>query len=289
MQTYSRRKKVPFRIATSVLLGITAGLAGHLNALAATANVSIVNFAFNPATVTINVNDQVKWTWASGATSHSTTSDTSLWDSGLHTNGFTFSHTFGAAGNFPYFCSLHPFMTASVTVQAGNAPPSVSITAPTNGSTFVAPWTGTLRASASDSDGTVSKVDFFAGATLLGTVTSPGATLSLGVTNLAAGNYTLTAVATDNGGAQTTSTGVGIQVLQPAPITLSSPQHLASGVFQFKYTATPGLSYVIRRSGGLPVFTPIATNAATQNPETFQDASPPGGFNFYSIHVLPNP
>ncbi len=48
-------------------------------AMAAVANISIVNFAFTPSSVNIHVNDSVKWTWAGSP--HSTTSDTGLWES----------------------------------------------------------------------------------------------------------------------------------------------------------------------------------------------------------------
>ena len=98
----------------------------------------------------------------------------------------------------------------------GNAPPQVAITSPTNGATFIAPWTGTIQAAASDADGTLTKVDFFAGMTLLGTVDNPSANPSLTVTKLAAGSYMLTAVATDNGGASSTSAGVTISVVAPS-------------------------------------------------------------------------
>src|ERR1017187_9847243 len=144
---------------------------------AAVVNVSIQDYFFNPAAVTINVNDQILWTWAD-ADLHSSTSGVyptpdGLWESGLFAQqGVTFSHSFTSAGTFPYYCSYHGF-TGSVTVQAANVPPSVAITAPTNGAVFAAPWTGAIKATASDSDGTVSKVDFFAGTTRLGTVTSP--------------------------------------------------------------------------------------------------------------------
>src|SRR5882672_2245912 len=64
-------------------------------------NVSIGDFFFSPAAVTINVNDQVKWTWI-GSVGHTTTSNTGLWDSGVKGNGSTFVTTFATAGTFPY-------------------------------------------------------------------------------------------------------------------------------------------------------------------------------------------
>jgi plastocyanin len=260
---------------------------------AAVTNVSVVNFAFTPSAVTINVNDQVLWTWNSGLTSHSTTSigtAAGLWNSGLHPSPFSFTNTFPTAGSFPYWCSLHTtIQQGSVTVQAANVPPTVSLSAPTNGATFAAPWTGTIQAAASDPDGSVTKVEFFAGATSLGAVNNPGPTPSITVTNLAAGNYTLTAVATDNGGAMTTSSGVSVHVVQPAQILLSTPRHLSGTSFQFSYSATPGLSYIIHRSGQLPIFAPVATNTATLSTETFQDNNATGVLNFYQVRLAPNP
>jgi hypothetical protein len=92
----------------------------------------------------------------------------------------------------------------------GNNPPTVSITSPSNGATFTAPANITINATASDSDGTVTKVDFYQGTTLLGTdTTSP---YSNTWNNVAAGSYTLTAKATDNGGAFTTSSPINITV-----------------------------------------------------------------------------
>jgi plastocyanin len=89
-------------------------------------NINIVDFAFQPSSVTVQVGDTVKWTWT-GASSHSSTSDTSLWDSGVHGTGFVFTNSFAAAGNFPFHCSVHPFMTGSITVQAAatNSPPTI--------------------------------------------------------------------------------------------------------------------------------------------------------------------
>jgi plastocyanin len=272
------------------LCGLVGGLLGGASpASAAFTNVSVVDFAFSPSAVTINVNDKVIWTYNSGSSAHSTTSTSGLWDSSVRAAPWSFTNTFTSAGTFGYICTLHPFMTGAVTVQSANVPPTVSLTSPTNGATFAAPWTGTIQASASDPDGSVTKVEFFAGATSLGAVNNPSATPSITVTNLAAGNYTLTAVATDNGGAMTMSSGVSIHVVQPSQILLSAPRRLSGTSFQFSYSATPGLSYIVQRSGQLPNFAPIATNAATLSTETFQDNNASGLLNFYQVRLAPNP
>jgi hypothetical protein len=91
-----------------------------------------------------------------------------------------------------------------------NTPPSVSITAPANGASYTAPATIAITSSASDTNGSVAKVEFFNGSTKLGEDTS--APYSFSWTNVAAGAYTLTARATDNQGASTTSSGVSITV-----------------------------------------------------------------------------
>jgi plastocyanin/FtsP/CotA-like multicopper oxidase with cupredoxin domain len=72
---------------------------------AKTATVHVVDFQFNPDPVNIKAGDTVQWVW--DADDHSTTSDTAVWDSGVHNKPFTFSHTFPAAGTFPYHCVIH--------------------------------------------------------------------------------------------------------------------------------------------------------------------------------------
>ena len=99
----------------------------------------------------------------------------------------------------------------------GDIPPSVSLTAPTSGTQFTAPATTTLTASASDPDGTITKVDFYANGALIGSdTTSPYASSWTGV---AAGLYALTAVATDNRGftATTATTSVTVAAAPPPP------------------------------------------------------------------------
>jgi plastocyanin len=255
-------------------------------------DVSVGDDFFSPANATINAGDAVHWSWT-GINSHSSTSTSSpaLWDSGIHGNGFSFSFTFPNAGSFPYECVVHAAfgMVGSVTVQAVNLPPTVSMTAPTNGATFAAPWTGTLSARSSDPDGTVTRLKFLSGAIVLGTVTNPPATASIRVTNLAAATYTFTAQATDNGGASTTSAGVTVHVVTPAVITLSEPQRPTSSSFQFTYTATPGLHYIVRRSSDLSTFVSLRTNLAAASPVTFVDTNATGTMNYYRVELQPNP
>jgi len=107
----------------------------------------------------------------------------------------------------------------------GNNPPTVSITSPISGATFTAPASVTISASASDSDGTVTQVQFYQGSTLLGTDTS--SPYSYAWNSVGQGSYSLTAVATDNGGATTTSTAVNITVNpagnNPPTVSITAP------------------------------------------------------------------
>jgi Bacterial Ig domain/Secretion system C-terminal sorting domain len=88
--------------------------------------------------------------------------------------------------------------------------PTINITSPANNATFTEPSTITINAMAADADGTVTKVDFYNGATLLGSDnTSP---YSFTWTNVAAGNYNISAKATDNSGYTTISSFVKVIV-----------------------------------------------------------------------------
>jgi plastocyanin len=277
----------------SRLLLLLIGLGGGFCPVAleaTTTNVSVGDNVFTPSSMTINASDTVHWTWV-GVSLHSSTANgtPAMWDSGIVGNGSGFSFTFNSAGSFPYHCNVHALQTGTVTVQAANQPPRVGFTVPANNSTFSAPWTGTLQATNSDPDGTVVRVQFLAGATSLGTITNPAATATLRVTNIAAGNYTLTAKATDNQGTVTTSAGMTIHVVTPAPIILSSPQRVLPSTFQFNYTTTTNLKYVIERSGGLAGFTPLATNNASGSTASFTDNTATGALEYYRIKLQPNP
>jgi hypothetical protein len=109
-------------------------------------------------------------------------------------------------------CEGNRATLAVVIAAAGNIPPTVSITAPANNANLT---TGsiTITATAADADGTVSKVDFYNGTTLLGSSTT--APYSFTWTAVAVGTYSLTAKATDNKAAVTTSSTIAITVIAP--------------------------------------------------------------------------
>jgi plastocyanin len=83
----------------------------------AMAKVKIVNFAFKPATLNIAAGTTVIWKNTS-LTSHTVTSDTGAFDSGIIAGGAKYKHRFKKPGTFAYHCSIHPQMTASVVVSA---------------------------------------------------------------------------------------------------------------------------------------------------------------------------
>jgi fibronectin type 3 domain-containing protein len=114
------------------------------------------------------------------------------------------------AGTFSATIPSDTLFTLTGVTGPANVAPTVSLTAPTNGATFTAPATVDLAATAADSDGTVTKVDFYNGSTLLGTSTS--APYAYSWANVPAGPHTLSAKATDNAGATTTSAPVAITV-----------------------------------------------------------------------------
>jgi hypothetical protein len=96
------------------------------------------------------------------------------------------------------------------TIQSTNTPPTVSMTSPANNATFTAGAAITLTATASDADGTVRKVAFYSGATLLSIDSVAPYTYNYSAST--AGTYTFSAVATDNAGASTTSASVSVTV-----------------------------------------------------------------------------
>lgn len=270
---------------------VSATLAWHA-ASAATFNVSFGSFFFNPNNLTINVGDTVTWTGPSGQHTVTGTNAEPMCGSGLVMSSC--SHTFMTPGTYGYECIVFGHAAAGmvgrlvVNPAPSNAPPVVSITSPANGTVFAAPANVAITAHATDSDGSVTNVQFFANANSVGATNGAGPVFTLKANGLAAGSYALTAKATDNGGASTTSGTVNISVVAPVAVSNSSPR-VANGQFSFNYTANPGLQYVVQNSSNLVNWVPIATNTAAGSNVNVTDSFNVGGMRFYRVGRLPNP
>jgi plastocyanin len=71
--------------------------------------------ASGPAAITVKVGTTVTWT-NKDSDPHTVTTSNGPLHSPTMQGGATFSYTFTAAGTFNYLCTIHPFMTATVTV-----------------------------------------------------------------------------------------------------------------------------------------------------------------------------
>ncbi len=100
-----------------LLVMLLSGIFLGGQALAKTEEISIVDFAFAPALDTVSVNDSVRWT-NNGATAHSSTSNTGIWDSGTLNPGQSYTRQFTAVGTFNYLCTFHPFMQGVIVVRS---------------------------------------------------------------------------------------------------------------------------------------------------------------------------
>ena len=103
-----------------------------------TVSVGESGMNFSPDSITIAPGDTIEWLWYSASapyptppvypTFHSVTAGTpaqptpNVFDSGVHTAPYVFSHTFATAGSFPYFCQVHgTMMRGTVVVTGGTA------------------------------------------------------------------------------------------------------------------------------------------------------------------------
>jgi hypothetical protein len=152
----------------------------------------------------------------------------------------------------------------NVTVYPPNQPPTVTMTSPVNNSTYTAPATLNLAATASDPDGSVASVRFYRGSTLLNT--DSASPYEYTWTNVSSGTYQLRAVAQDNQGATSTSTVVTVTVLSSSTpavwytltatanpanggtVTPASGTYLAGS--QIQVTATPNANYTFATWSG---------------------------------------
>jgi plastocyanin len=106
------------RLVGSLALGVAlvgAACGSNGGQSAAPSSVSMVDYAFNPASMTIAAGTTVTWT-NGGTQDHTVTADDGSFDSGHVAVSSTFTHTFAAAGTFAYRCTIHEQMTGTIVV-----------------------------------------------------------------------------------------------------------------------------------------------------------------------------
>lgn len=164
-------------IMLSALLGLAFSpvqLPATVRVAAAHYSVQMVNYAFAPASITVNEGDTITWTNQDTAPhTVTTTSGPQSLNSPYLSKGQSWSYTFSAPGTYEYYCTVHPDMRARIVVRAPapvtaapqtqNAhpaashavaalPPAHSTQPPTNPSTSaaaLAPSTGATTATTS--------------------------------------------------------------------------------------------------------------------------------------------
>ncbi len=165
-----------------------------------------------------------------------------------------------------------------------NRPPLVTVTSPLSGQTFNSPATVAITATASDADGQIANVEFYANSTLL--TRDSTAPYSHTISSLPAGDYAIKAVATDNQGAATISSTVSITVSAGASglprwvVFQASEDHSIVNKYVLEVYAsgaTPGVtSPLVTSDLGKP---PVASNGEiTVDRGSFFQALSPGSY-----------
>src|SRR5450759_2914487 len=109
-------------LTASVGLGLhAAGVIAPVRAKDAT--ITIVDYAFQPKTITINQHETVTWTNMANQNHTVTADDGTSFDSGELSHGDVFGNVFDTAGTFKYHCSIHPAMQGTIIVKAAAATP----------------------------------------------------------------------------------------------------------------------------------------------------------------------
>jgi plastocyanin len=82
----------------------------------AAVRIGIPQPSFTPNCATVTRGTTVTWTWEDPAFTHSVTSDTALFDSGVKNSG-TFEYTFAEPGTYTYYCTVHGKAVQNGTIQ----------------------------------------------------------------------------------------------------------------------------------------------------------------------------
>jgi plastocyanin len=103
-------------LGIGLFVALCAGIAARAQSKPAAMDVRIDNFSFAPAELTVPVGATV--TWKNGDDiPHTIVSTDKVFKSKVLDSDDKYSFTFGTAGTYTYFCSIHPKMTGKVIVQ----------------------------------------------------------------------------------------------------------------------------------------------------------------------------
>jgi plastocyanin len=122
MQRNQCVSKRQFVVRMAMLLAMALGVTGFTGRAPAAENpsgqqVTIDNFSFTPATLTVPVGTEVTWVNHDDIPHTVASDDKSFFKARALDTDEKFSFTFSKAGTYSYFCSIHPKMTAKVVVQ----------------------------------------------------------------------------------------------------------------------------------------------------------------------------
>jgi plastocyanin len=110
------RLTMPVMIAMLALIPGPSSVRANDQPSAATAEVKIDNFSFEPQTLMVTVGTRVTWTNRDDIP-HTSVSTEGVWKSKVMDTDERFSYTFTKAGTYPYYCTIHPKMIGKVVVQ----------------------------------------------------------------------------------------------------------------------------------------------------------------------------
>ncbi|MEO8887854.1 MAG: cupredoxin family copper-binding protein [Jatrophihabitantaceae bacterium] len=94
----------------------TGSTGGATTASSKAVTIDVKNFSFNPQTVSVATGTKVTWDFQDSVNHNVTANDKSFKSKDLGKGG-SYSYTFNKAGSYSYLCTIHQYMTGTVTVK----------------------------------------------------------------------------------------------------------------------------------------------------------------------------
>jgi hypothetical protein len=160
--------------------------------------------------------------------------------------------------------------------------PTAAFLRPTTGKTVARPALVTIEASATDSDGTIARVELLLGANIVATVTSAPFVFKLDTAALTPGTLDLGVRAIDNRNGASPIVRLALTLLPEVRIQTTGVT--AGRAFEMAWAAPVGTLFVVEASANLTTWTQVGTVAATAEGAKFTEAQPPdAGARFYRV------